>query len=190
MTNRISRSPDRARVAIITGPLHAGKTTLANRLIKRLRSCGYRTAGIVSHGYWKDGIRSRFDVEDLSTGRLAPLAERSCNSGPGGMAFAFDPRGLEAGRSALDPAVCKEASVVVIDEIGRLELAGEGWGPCLEPLLAISQAVHVWIVRDSLVEKVCRFWNIEPELTVSCSAPDAFAILTHGIERILSGMRP
>ena len=50
----------------------------------------------------------------------------------------------------------------MVDEVGKLELNGEGWDRFLDPLLSIRSAAHIWIVRENLVEKVSRRWNLEP----------------------------
>jgi nucleoside-triphosphatase THEP1 len=41
-----------------------------------------------------------------------------------------------------------------VDEVGPLELRGDGWSPVLERILADVFGVMVWVVRPELVEEV------------------------------------
>jgi nucleoside-triphosphatase THEP1 len=160
-------------VIIITGPLHSGKTTLAVKLVDRLRGEAIRVKGILAPGAWTGSVRSGFDLLDLNTSRVCPFAVRTSeSSSPHGMPFTFSRAGTTFGKQLLSTDACRDAGVVFIDEIGKLELAGEGWAPCLNPLLAIPGMVHVWIVRDTLLDSVCKTWNIQP-YTVDSRQPDA-----------------
>lgn len=169
-------SPEPA-VIIITGPLHSGKTTLALKLVDRLRAETIRVKGILAPGTWTGSVRSGFDLLDLNTSRVCPLAVRTRTS-PSlrGMPYTFSRKGIRLGKQLLSPRTCCDARVVFIDEIGKLELAGKGWAPCLNPLLAIPGMVHVWIIRETLLDSVCKTWNIQP-YPVDSRQPDALNIL-------------
>lgn len=187
MTTGFNRPEPDPAVIFITGDLHSGKTSLAGRLVDRFRSCGYRIAGILSKGFWQDDIRSSFEVEDLFSRRTALLATRTSEFESHGMAFSFKQDGIETGRLALQPEICRKADVVIIDEIGKLELNGDGWAPCIQNILALPEILHIWIVRAFLVQDVCRKWDLKIRLAVDCAEPDALNILTRKSERILSG---
>jgi nucleoside-triphosphatase THEP1 len=145
----------RARLILWTGPKHSGKTTAATRLVDRLRAEGLTVAGILAPSVRRGGELVGFDVVDLSTGRRAPLLRRAR---PGSEAhvgiFAFRDEGLRLGRAALDERATVDAHLVIIDEFGPLELAGGGWRPAVDALIAQGHAPLMLIVRERLLERV------------------------------------
>jgi nucleoside-triphosphatase THEP1 len=169
---------DQPRVIIITGETRSGKTTLAEALVNWMSGRGLKTAGILARGHWRNDQRSGFDLVDLGDGRVTPLATRNPKPAKDAVTgFSFSPQGLSAGKEALSLECCRDADWIVVDEIGRLELAGSGWEPQLAPLLAGTAAGHIWVVRESLVDPVCRLWNITPAAIVSTGNPEALSLL-------------
>jgi nucleoside-triphosphatase THEP1 len=143
----------RAPVFIITGAQGGGKSELVLKLAELLRAAGKKPGGIRAEGFWENGLRSGFDLIDISSGARAPL----CRRGPGGRVrageFRFSEEGLAAGYSALSAAGLSGAEAVFVDEIGFLELEGGGWAAPLRDL-AHGSAPLVLVVRDYLVERV------------------------------------
>jgi nucleoside-triphosphatase THEP1 len=136
------------RVILVTGPKHSGKTTLVETLITSLAGKGLHLAGILSRGLWKDNLREGFDLVDLSSGRRTPLARRRSHPHPQHrMMFDFFDSGFRAGLDALSPDACRQADIVVVDELGRLEARGEGWTPPLKALLTLDKPLFILIVR-------------------------------------------
>ena len=151
-----------------------------------LRERGLRPAGIIAEGLWDGGVRSGFDLVDLSTGEKARLCRRE----PGGEVrageFRFFQEGLDAGRAAFSREKLSGAAAVFLDEAGFLELEGGGWAPQLEALLGESGPPSVLVVRDYLLEKVLARWRIKPAavwkagLARPAEALAALAALTSG----------
>ncbi len=163
---------------IITGGRQSGKSTLAARLVQFLNSRGVTLSGILAIGLWQDNQRQGFDLVDLKTGVKCPLARRQTDSrGSTITPFQFFDKGIAAGARALDAERCRDTSVIMVDEVGKLELNGEGWAPFLDPLLSIRSAVHIWIVRENLVEKVSRRWKLEPVEIIHVEDDNSFVKL-------------
>jgi nucleoside-triphosphatase THEP1 len=229
---------------IITGKRHSGKTTLALALVRALERSGRSVAGILAPGYWKDGLRDGFDLVNLATGRVVPLARRrkentdkaSCpipletgpeetgpeetgparvgetvagGSGEGLKAeettlprktdpegfqehrktrvpgramerstpFVFSAPGMAEGNAALSPDSCRGAWMVLVDEVGPLELGGKGWAPLLAPLLELGVPVQVWVVREDAVDQVKAAWPVDGTRVVDAAAPDCLETL-------------
>jgi len=104
----------------VTGPPGIGKTTAVRRAVALLRERGFAPGGFYTGELREGKRRTGFFVEDVATGRRARLAEL----GPG------EPRvgryrlvreGLELASQALQTAL-REAQVLVIDEVGPMEL--------------------------------------------------------------------
>ena len=53
-----------------------------------------------------------------------------------------------------------KSSLVVVDEVGPLEIKDSGWGQCLSELIDKRQTM-IWTVRPSLVDQVHEKWNLE-----------------------------
>lgn len=158
---------------LLTGSRGSGKTTLLEQAARRLKSEGCRVAGILSPGYCNDGVRSRFDLLILDTGERLLLAERNGAEPPdSGRCYRFLPETLAAGRAALAHERIAAAEVVFVDEVGPMELRGEGWAPALERLAACGMPM-VWTVRPSLVEEVRRRWNLAGARVIEAGSVDA-----------------
>jgi nucleoside-triphosphatase THEP1 len=169
------------RRIILTGAVQCGKSTLAEKLINRLETKDITMAGILARGLWKNNQREGFDLMDIRTGKVTPLARRSAELAPPNkdkIPFSFFEQGVTAGYDALSVAACKTAEVILVDEIGKLEARGLGWASCLSPLLTLSRSLHIWIVRENLVRQVCRIWPVEQTMVIHAAALDALLNLT------------
>ncbi|MBI5239044.1 MAG: DUF2478 domain-containing protein [Elusimicrobia bacterium] len=150
-----------ARVLIITGGQGEGKSSLVEELARSLREAGLSLGGLHAPGFWEGGRRSGFDVEDLDSGQSRPLCRTDGprdwpTQGP----FRFSPEGLAFGRRALDEALRRDPDVVVVDEVGPLELRGDGWSAGLDALVRGRRKPMVWVVRQGLVDEVRLRWGL------------------------------
>ena len=161
------------RIVIVASPPHTGKSSLIARFIGLCRHRGVPAAGILAEGLWDNNQRSGFNLIDLSSGGRVPLAVRCAPHGRARIGFAFLPEGIEAGRTALNPERCADADIIVVDEVGMLEVMGQGWAPYLGALLDLPGKTHIWAVRESLVESVARCWAFTPQAVVDARSPDA-----------------
>ena len=166
------------KIVIVTAPRHTGKSSLIARYTALCAGKRIPMAGILAPGLWANDRRSGFDLVDLSTGRRVPLAVRGESRGKVKIGFTFYAEGVTAARAALAVKHCATADLVVVDEVGRLEVAGEGWAPYLPPLIALPGKTHIWAVRSSLVETVARRWGFTPHAVVDASAPGSLDQLT------------
>jgi len=173
-------------VVLLTGPTGSGKTTLATALVEYLREQGVTVAGILAPGLLHEGRRTGFDIVDLATGERAPLAREQHEGGASHVRwsrFAFSAEGLALGNRAL-AVNAAGAELVVVDEVGPLELAGSGWAPALDAL-ADSPAGLVLVVRESVLEDVRARWG-----SAAAAVYDvAFATPAQIGDRLLEGIR-
>lgn len=158
---------------LLTGVKGAGKTTLLETAARLLEAEGVRAAGILSPGYFENGRRTRFDLLILATGERLPLAERDFSEPPdSGRCYRFRQETIAAGLRALSDGGLSAADVVFVDEIGPMELRGEGWGPALDAVSALP-APMVWVVRPNLVEEVRRRWGWYDAEILDAASADA-----------------
>lgn len=136
----------------LTGPRQSGKTGLVLELAENAVKRGLRVAGFASPGLWEHGQRSGFDLLEFDTGEKYPLSRRVKGLRP--IPYMFDAESLAKGSRALSIPRCRAADLVIVDEVGPIELRGGGWAHCLESLLALDGPVHLWVVRTSLFKPV------------------------------------
>ena len=161
------------RIILVAGNTQSGKSSLIEGLIPVLKQRELKLAGILAKGLWESNLRSGFILIDLKCGKSVPLARRVINDGRNTVPFEFFSSGIKTGRRALSVESCAGADIIVVDEVGRLEIAGMGWAPFLTPLLSLKDAVHIWVVRTGLVDDVCRIWNLDQPPQVRADEPNA-----------------
>jgi nucleoside-triphosphatase THEP1 len=149
-------------VIFITGGHGSGKSSLVAELAALMRAAGKKPAGILAEGLWQNGVRSGFDLVDLATGERTPLCRRGAQSAVKAGEFGFFKEGLAAGLAALSAERTAGADAVFIDEVGFLELEGDGWAPALERLLRQARVPLVISVRDYLLPRVLGKWGLVP----------------------------
>ena len=148
-------------LVIITGNIGEGKTTFAQKTVERLHELHVPVSGFLSVGIQNKGQRTGFDLHFLESGTTANLCK---TEGPKSWQrfgkYAFNPKGLEAGNSVLHPERLHDKKVLVVDEMGPLEINDSGWAPGIERVLKGTTMVHCWVVRKSLAVKMARKWDV------------------------------
>jgi len=145
---------------IITGGIGGGKTTAARRLASSLIRMGIGVGGIVAPRVTDGDETVGYAVIDLATGeeqRFASLDPPGIEVGR----FFISEEGISFAKRALETAEKKE--VAFVDEIGRMEISGEGHAPSLRRILA-SSAIPVLIVRDQLIDEVTERFSLKESL--------------------------
>jgi nucleoside-triphosphatase len=110
------------RVILVTGPPGVGKTSVLRRTVKALKNRGYTIGGMICRDVREAGVRVGFEIMDLSTGQRGWLAHIGQPTGPKIGKYhvnLIDVDVIGAG-SILD--AIQTADIVVIDEIGPMEL--------------------------------------------------------------------
>jgi nucleoside-triphosphatase len=166
------------RVIIVTAPQHTGKSSLLARYLELCRQHDVRVAGILAEGLWENNRRSGFNLVDLTTGIPVPLAVRCTPHGRARIGFEFFKEGIDAAVAALDAQRCAAADLIVVDEVGKLEVIDQGWAPHLPPLIDLPGKTHIWAVRQSLVDAVAKRWRFTPHAVVDARSNSALNDLT------------
>jgi nucleoside-triphosphatase THEP1 len=132
--------------AVITGAIGSGKTTVCRKLVsiarERGRTCGGVLTTRAAGGY--------LFVQDLLTGARAVLAGRlGAYTGPSTEKFSFNPEGIRFGLGAIARGMA--ADLVVVDELGPLELDGQGFAPAVARIASREYGDLICVVRRELV---------------------------------------
>jgi nucleoside-triphosphatase len=108
---------------ILTGVPGIGKTTLAARIAESL---GDRAGGVITGEIREEGSRTGFVIESLD-GERRILASKHLRRGPRVGRYRVDVENLDAvGIGALRRALDRK-QIIVIDEIGKMELISAGF---------------------------------------------------------------
>jgi len=132
---------------IVTGVIGVGKSTVCQKLTKILQSNGLVCGGILTFKSAEGGII----IEDIRSGKKAPLAEinKGASGEPRTDRYFFNQSGINLGIQAVNEAV--SADVLIVDEVGQLELRGEGLVPVLEIIKSGRFKNCVTVVRKTLL---------------------------------------
>lgn len=117
-------------VMVVTGRSGSGKTPALERVVAELERRDQPVFGFLQPPLWRDGRKSGFDILDVRSKATAPLGRRIvAGEGEHGTPFVFDGAGLALARTAL--ANPPRDGILIIDEIGPVELRGQGHWPAV-----------------------------------------------------------
>jgi nucleoside-triphosphatase THEP1 len=133
-------------VIIITGAIGIGKTTVCEKVINIVRSSGYSCGGILTHKARHESLI----VLDIQTGDKAILASADNTfEGPRTPRYSFNPEAIKFGIRAIDGAI--DSDILIIDELGHLELDGEGFAKSLELVKTGRAKNSILVIRKELL---------------------------------------
>ncbi|MEZ5021528.1 MAG: nucleoside-triphosphatase, partial [Bacteroidales bacterium] len=138
-----------------------GKTAWLAKLSGLLTEKGVRVGGLLALRIVEDEKTTGYDVSDISTGKRTPFLRHTGSETMGVERFTMDDAGFIAGRNALDPANNLDNRVMIVDEVGPLELRGRGWSEVLGALLQETRATVIIAVRKTLTEAVIDRFGLE-----------------------------
>ena len=179
---RLQHLPPAAKVLLITGDQGSGKTTLLQALLRMEAVQRFDIQGILTLGTWGAANRDHYHVMDIKTGEQALLCDRlaptEIKAGP----FFFLEEGFALGRMSLNKALLSEPDLVIIDEVGHLELSGQGWASAMDELVGRGQSM-IWSVRPALLDEIAARWHIS--YTLFSAASSSTEELTGVVQQLL-----
>ncbi len=142
------------RVLLLTGRPGVGKTTVLVKATKALARRGYKVGGMISQEVRVNYERVGFEIVNLGSSKRGWLARVDQRSGPRVGKYYVSIKDLEAiGSESIVNAV-ENCDVVVIDEIGPMELFSEKFREATNLALRSKKlvlAVVHWKATDRLV---------------------------------------
>lgn len=172
------------KIFIVTGEREEGKTSSLIEVIEKLKSTGVRVGGFISPRIMVDGKTIGYYIESVLDGRRQILITETEHNG-------FQ----KIGRFWLDPNVIKRVtstieeqslspSVIFIDEVGRLEIEGQGWDEVLRSLL-LANVVVVIAVRKAFVDEILKHYSMINAALYSCGSEE-MSLLPDRLRKTLS----
>ena len=133
-------------VIIVTGEIGIGKTTVCDKALKMLRSAGYACGGILTH----KAMDGSLTVLDIQTGEERTLASTNDTyHGPHTGKYFFSVEGIEFGVRAIERGITSD--ILFVDEIGYLELCGDGFAGSLELIKTQKARNSILVIRKQLL---------------------------------------
>lgn len=154
-------------IFIITGDVHEGKTTYVEKLISIFRSQQYKVAGFLAIGSFQNDKRHDYKLLNLSTNEVLEFAKSQ--EQPGWIKFRrfwFNPAAIKSGNDILQEAQGIDDAIVVVDEVGPMEVQGDGWHNSLMQLTLVKNRVQLWVVRRQLATTICERYALDPAFII------------------------
>ncbi len=164
-------------VILITGDKRNGKTQTAKKLRKLLQSRGIAIGGVLSDRITNNGETTGYDLINISTGKRMPFlkkSEASLNNRIG--RFEIDTATLRKGKQILNSSNLLMHDVVVIDEVGKLELKGKGWAQAIEEIMEINILPVIITVRTDFADDVVEKFGINNPFIFNVSNSNSLQI--------------
>jgi len=141
---------------LLTGPPGVGKSTIVSRVVLRLKSAGVIVGGCSTAEKRIRGARVGFEVLNLTDGTRGELASISADLGPRVGRYRVNLADLSAVGAAGLAKAAASSEVIVIDEVGPMELVSpefrRGVRACLDSGKPILAVVHERLEDDLLAE--------------------------------------
>lgn len=177
------------RVFLITGAPGTGKTTVVSKMVTALKAQGLAVGGMISQEARDCCTRKGFEVIDVATGKNGWLAHVDQKTGPQVGKYHVNLSDLDRiGVKAIESATQK-CAVVVVDELGPMELFSKQFKQAVQAALENSKVVLAVVhakAKDPLIEHAKQLPDTEL-FTVTVDNRDGLPDLI--AKRILSGSR-
>ena len=144
---------------LLVGDRHSGKTSTCQRLAELLHARGLPPAGVVAPAVHRAGRCVGYNVVDLATGRTTLLATTDGLGVEQVGQFGFLAEGLALGRAVLETAAETPHGLVIVDEVGPLELTGGGWAKQLDRLIH-RPGLALFTIRRGFAAAAARRWKV------------------------------
>ncbi|MEW5846948.1 MAG: nucleoside-triphosphatase [Bacteroidota bacterium] len=146
-------------IIIITGGLGEGKTTYLENLINILgRVKNIRIKGFIAKGIGLPPLRKGYSLKVLPDGNELVLCRRIAACGLPNKSFEFNQEVIKELTHEL--IAIKGDEILVVDEVGRMELYGEVWAELIEHHLTKTKNVLVFTVRRENLMHIADRWNL------------------------------
>ena len=120
-----------------------------------------RIAGFLSLGRIENDKRTGFDLYDIETKNYIELCSENKDENKLHFGhFYFNNAAFTMGKEILNPDKLTDKQLIVIDEIGPVELNGQGWSSSIENIARSIPVTQLWVVRKCIIKKITRRWNI------------------------------
>jgi nucleoside-triphosphatase len=154
-------------IILLSGSINSGKSSTIYKIVQQLLQEKLLVGGIVSLPILQEGRKAGYEAVCLLTHKTTHLAQLNSlvpNPAPDditiGQWVIFN-EGMQFCYQQIEEAIQKKVQLLVIDEIGPLEIQGKGFRSLLDQILLKQEMVPfqlLLIVRTNMVEEVKRLY--------------------------------
>lgn len=160
-------------IFLLTGSVQGGKTTFLSALAALLNNRGLTLGGFLCPGTFDSGNRSEFYLKNILTGVEIPMGSvRETLHWFKYRRFWFNPEAFKQGEEWIRESLRQEAQIIVVDEVGPMEMEGSGWSEILDDLVKMPVPLQLWSVRENILQEVMQRWDVPPEHLIRIDTMD------------------
>lgn len=159
------------KLVAVTGAKRSGKSTLVQQVKDELLQNSVNIDGLLTFNVFAEDKFVGLDLLRIKTNEIVPFARIGLESSIRTMQFGFYPDAFNMQFDILCKTY-KSDTVVLLDEIGILELKDMGWHPLM---LDISEGHYksvVLVVRKSIFYELTKKYNLRYDLLVDLDSTD------------------
>jgi nucleoside-triphosphatase len=152
-------------ITIFSGPVHSGKTTALMEWVQENNNA----KGILMPDI--NGKRMFYDIGNKTF--FPAMANPNENAEDEIISvgkYSFSKRAFEKANEILAGAIEKNPSIIIVDEVGKLELKGGGLCDAVKLLVSYSRKEELkllFVVRDELIQAVRQYFGLEKEKLIN-----------------------
>jgi len=174
---RLSEITDKTKflqkVFIISGTVGEGKTTFIKKLSETFKTDNISFGGILSQRVMANSQTTGYDVVNIEIEDKEVFLRRTEEDSMEKIGiFSIYPEGIKFGTRILLRSRELRKKIIVIDEVGKLELGNKGWASCIKDLKDASENHLLIAVRDSLIDEVISKWQFKHYFIYKVSETD------------------
>lgn len=148
------------KIVILTGPIRSGKTNTVKAVSKKIQKT-IDISGILTVKVFEKKSFIGYDIFEIVSGKQYPFLRSDGDENMERLGrFYIQSEAASRGNSAIETGL--NSKLLIIDEIGPLELTGKGFSDSLiSALERASDGVLLIVVRDTLIEEVIESFGID-----------------------------
>lgn len=138
-------------IFILSGPVHSGKTTFLKRIVYELKKEKIEMEGLLSETVPENQEVVGYNLFDIKKEESIPFIRKEGERDWQRVgSFFFIPQGLARAKEIIFRG--KEDVLLIVDEVGPLELRGEGLWPALMEVIFEPSKRSILVIRANILE--------------------------------------
>jgi len=148
------------QIFILSGAINSGKSTYIENIIKQAQKCNYKINALLSSAYFENNEKVGYDLYLIPDGEKRLLARTyPFDKAKKFRRFYFSEQTINWANNYLISLkaveAIEESEIVIIDEIGHLELNKEGFYPGLKSVYQNQEIkLLILVVRKHLIQEI------------------------------------
>ncbi|WP_346857148.1 nucleoside-triphosphatase [uncultured Draconibacterium sp.] len=153
------RKKQRGKIYIVTGDIGAGKTSCLKKTITGLKQNNISVSGIICERVLAGNDTAGYNLADISSGTRWPFLSKTGNKAQAKVGSYFiDDASFKTGEKLFRKCT---TDVIVFDEIGKLELRGDGWAKSLKYILSTNYNCLILTLRKEIINELINEFQLQ-----------------------------